>query len=95
MKSFFGGSKECELLTFTLWIDRNISMGYWKRKSYNKSFDLQHIFSLILWRYVVFFNDIITKQYHKILKKYADEDGKNTFTKKYMDRSSYINKNCS
>ena len=44
-------------------MDRNVSIGYWKRKPQRKSFGVQHAipFFLILGRYVIFFNDIINE----------------------------------
>ena len=45
-----------------------------------------HTFFLILSRYEVFFNYVTDLT---ILKKYTNSDAKNTFTRKYTNRSKY------
>ena len=70
-------------------MDRKIYIGYFQRKSQCKSFGVQHAipFFLILWRYMVFFNDITNQTVSQNIKKYTNSDTKNAFKRKYTNRS--------
>ena len=65
-------------------MDRKISMGYWEKITIQIFWHATcHTFFLILWRYVVFLNDITNQTISENIKKYANSNTKNTCTRKY------------
>ena len=60
-----------------------ISMGYWKIKNTMQISwcATSHIFFLILW-------SITNQTISQNIEKYSNSDTKNTFTRKYMNRST-------
>ena len=52
-------------------MDRKVSTGYWQKRSQYKSFGVQHDhnFSLILWRYMILFNDITNQTISQNIEK--------------------------
>ena len=71
--------------------DRKISMTYWKRKSHHKSFVVPNAF-LILWKYVIFFNDIT----NETISQNIEKDKLIKILKVHLQKNTQIevNKNC-